>query len=75
MLCPPSEGETKTRESCTPSEGGKATAAGETLIQGTLEAVTTPRTFGRWDENTGILHTFGRWEMHGGRKNTDTGCS
>ena len=24
--------------------------------------MTTPHTFGRWDENTGILHTFGRWK-------------
>ena len=65
----------KTREICTPSEGGKCTAAGETLIQGALEAVTPPRTFGRWDENAGILRTFGRWECHGGRRNADTGRS
>ena len=62
--------------------------AGETLIQGALEAVTTQhtfgkwdekggilRTFGRWDENTWKLRTFGRWEMHGGRRNTETGRS
>ena len=44
------------------SEGGKGTVTGETLIQGALEAVPPPRTFGRWDENVGILHTFGRWK-------------
>ena len=65
----------KTRGNCTPSEGGKCTATGETLIQGALEAVTPQHTFGRWDEKGGILRTFGRWEMHGGRRNTETGRS
>ena len=26
-------------------------------------------------QSTGIRNTFGRWENHGGRRNTDTGCS
>lgn len=36
--------------------------AGETRIQDALDAVTSPRTFGRWDENAGIMHSFRRWD-------------
>ena len=40
---------------------------GETRIQGTLDAVTSPHTFERWDENTGTLHTFRRWDGETGK--------
>ena len=52
---------------CTPSEGGESTVGGETRIQSALDAVTSPHTFGRWDENAGTLHTFRRWDDETGK--------
>ena len=48
------------QESIPSSEVGMGTVTGETRIQDVLDAVTSPRTFRRWDENAGILHTFRR---------------
>lgn len=64
---PPSKGEMKMRENIPPSEGGESAVTGETRIQDALDAVTSPRTFQRWDENTGILHTFRRWDGETGK--------
>ncbi len=58
----PSEGVRKTRESASPSEGGKGPLGGGTRQYGALAAVVHLRTFGRCAENVGKLHTFGRWE-------------
>ena len=43
----PSEGEQKTREIVSPSEGGTGTVHGKTPLHGLLEAVMLLRTFGR----------------------------
>ena len=52
-FCAPSEGGTKMRGNCSPSEGGNGVAYGKMLLQAVLVAVMVLRTFGRWDEKAG----------------------
>ena len=47
----PSEGVRKTRESASPSEGGKGPLGGGTRLYGALEAVLRLLTFGRWERS------------------------